>query len=759
MKLRSFSLLALIAWMVASAAAQSKAVSFNLSTSKTFAPGEQPTFHLYTHNVDALEFRVYRVNDPGEVHGEPSRVCTRLGQGRDSSTITNGLTKRPGWKNSTTGRAGLWRDIRDFFRHQFTHDARQQLRGQQSAVTRHSRIVSEAEFAQIPLLNKSQLVSRWRQQVPATYISDANQLAVPKLGAGLYLLEATDGHYKAYTLVMVTNLVLVTRTSSGNVQSFVVDRVTGKPIGGIKVDAGFGQKLITSAVTGDDGVAMLNVPGDKSSPDNFWVVAGKNNDFAASTPQSYSLMLSTTGKYAGYVFTERPVYRPTHTVHWKAMLREHNGNALALPRAASVLVTISDENEKAVFKQQMPLAASGDLVGNLELPKDASLGYYTIHIGDEPGETISGGFHVEDYRKPEYRVQVSAAQKRVLEGGTMAVTIDSRYFFGEPVANAKVKYRVYHERHYWWGEEEDDDSGAQENSADTGSEDQSSDAGDEETEKTGKLDANGTMVIQVPTQVDSSGTSHPDFDYRVEAGVTDAANREISGRGRFLATYGTVVTPDPGRREHALPRRLVAISVIPIRKPSYVGRALCTPSKFCRRRRFHSSRATATKLKRLRRPDLRGVHHPRPTWRGFFALRRHIIFPCPNSKSSANFNRKAINRPPSPRCRKASSRGNALRQVLLGVTGSGKNFYDGPHRSPESCSGRRWSSVITKHWRLSCTRNSRNCFRRTPSAISSAITITTSPKRTFRSATSTSKKTRAGMTIWTGCGSRPPVIW
>ncbi len=34
--------------------AQSGAVSFNLSTSKSFAPGEQPKIHLYTHNVDAL---------------------------------------------------------------------------------------------------------------------------------------------------------------------------------------------------------------------------------------------------------------------------------------------------------------------------------------------------------------------------------------------------------------------------------------------------------------------------------------------------------------------------------------------------------------------------------------------------------------------------------------------------------------------------------------------------------------------------------
>ncbi len=43
---------------------QHPVVSFNLSTSKSFAPGEEPTFHLDTHNVDALEFRVYRVDDP-----------------------------------------------------------------------------------------------------------------------------------------------------------------------------------------------------------------------------------------------------------------------------------------------------------------------------------------------------------------------------------------------------------------------------------------------------------------------------------------------------------------------------------------------------------------------------------------------------------------------------------------------------------------------------------------------------------------------
>ena len=526
------SLAALLCLAVPALHSQSNSVSFNLSTSKSFAPGEQPKIHLYTHNVDALEFRVYRVDDPvkfmenlRELHSFGPEASLLGNEQIDERTW---LEKFHDWK------ANLWQRIRDFFRHQFSGDARDSLRAKQSSIQRHSRIVSEAEFAQVPILNQSQLVARWRQLVPATYISDSNDLAVPKLNAGLYLLEATDGRFKAYTIVMVTEMALVTRTSSGNVIALVVDRVTGQPIAGAKVDAGFGQKLVDTQTTDANGTAQLAVPGSKSEQDNFWVVAGKGKEFAASTPSSWSLTMSASGEYAGYVYTERPVYRPGDTMHWKAILREHNGNALSLPKPGNIHVTISDENDKAVFDRQMPISAAGDVSGDFTLPKDTALGYYSISVGDQQ----EGGFHVEDYRKPEYSVLVTANQKRVLEGATMAVTINSRYFFGEPVANAAVKYRVYQTAHYWWGEDEDDSADSGDN-ADADSGDTDNYAGDEEAEKTGKLDANGLLTIQVPTHVDTQGDSHPDLDYTVEAGVTDTANREITGRGRFLATYGT----------------------------------------------------------------------------------------------------------------------------------------------------------------------------------------------------------------------------
>ena len=50
------------------------------------------------------------------------------------------------------------------------------------------------------------------------------------------------------------------------------------------------------------------------------------------------------------------------------------------------------------------------------------------------------------------------------------------------------------------------------------------------------LDADGKLTINLPTAVDDK---QEDQDYRIEARVTDAANREVAGHTTVLATYGS----------------------------------------------------------------------------------------------------------------------------------------------------------------------------------------------------------------------------
>lgn len=510
-------------------------VSFNLSTNKAYSPQEKPKIHLYAHNVDELEFRIYRVEDSQkfllnlkDLHSFGAESPWGPKEQIDERTW---LEKFHDWKHH------LWFLIRQFFRNQFSMSSRDKLREKQAAVARRSRIVGVAQFAQIPLLNDRQLVARWRQEMPPTFVSDSQDLPVDPLPAGLYLVEATDGHYKAYTILMVSEMALITRTTGGSVLAYCVDRHTGAPIVGAQVKMGVETRELASAQTGDDGIADLHGVTDKKQADNIWVIATAGKDVAVVTPGGYAFNASESNKYASYVYTDRPVYRPGHTVHWKAIVRERVNNHLELPKTGAMRVVISDEQDHTVFDKEMPVSAAGALAGDFTLAANATLGYYNIRVGgDDSG--ISGDFHVEEYRKPEYQVRVSAAKPRVLQGESMQVVIDARYFFGEPVANAKVKYRVYHSPHYWWDEGDGGDDAPSADEPESGDTSLDYDA-DQQSEQTGKLDANGKLTITVPTQIDPSTRQKRDQDYTIEAGVTDDANREITGRGRFLATLGS----------------------------------------------------------------------------------------------------------------------------------------------------------------------------------------------------------------------------
>ena len=73
-------------------------VYFSLSTNKTFLPGEKINLHLYANGVDALEFRVYKVNDAVRFF-ERLETCTTS----DTSCRRNKSRRERCWNDFTTG--------------------------------------------------------------------------------------------------------------------------------------------------------------------------------------------------------------------------------------------------------------------------------------------------------------------------------------------------------------------------------------------------------------------------------------------------------------------------------------------------------------------------------------------------------------------------------------------------------------------------------------------------------------------------------
>jgi uncharacterized protein YfaS (alpha-2-macroglobulin family) len=525
------------------APAKDNGVYFSISTNKTFRPGEKPTVHLYANNVNVMEFRVYRVRDPlaffeklEDVHSFGPQYSPR--ERVDEHTW---LERFHDWKHE------WWVAIRNFFRSQYSAESRQAIRERNSEKAKRSRVTAAAAFAEVPVLNSQQLVARWRMELPPKYVSEASDLPVDSLPAGTYVVEATDGQYRAYTVLLVSQVALVTKSTAGQLLAFTVDRTSGeatpadvtvwrqnKVAAQLKTDKqGLGEAAIQTG-RAERGADSTDEEAQRATYGSEWVLARRGDDVALVAPYSLNLSSDPSQDWLGYVYTDRPVYRPGHTVQFKGILRRHNGDALQLPGNKEVEVTIQDPAQNTLLKQKFTLTAFGSFHGKFDVPTSAALGTYWISVKVDRA-TVNGQFDVEEYRKPEYFVKVTPEKPRVLQGDTIKATIEARYYFGEPVANAKVKYVVHTQRAYFFEDEEQ----AQELPAgdESGDSPQEYFFGEQVSEQDGKLDANGRLQVSIPTKVEDKYRT--DVDYRIEARVTDAANREIAGHNGVLATYGS----------------------------------------------------------------------------------------------------------------------------------------------------------------------------------------------------------------------------
>ncbi len=540
------------AWLVlfaacaaAPAVAKDAPRSFSLSTARTFAPGESVKIQLFSRNVPELEFRVYKVRDAEKFFAglkDPHSF------GEQSYSPSERIDQRTWLERIHDFKAHLWWLMRHFFRGQFTDGARDSFREEQGKLGKRSRVVGATQFAQIPLLNSSQLVARWKLETPPALVSETQQLPIDHLAAGVYLIEATDGTYKAYTVAIVTAIAVVERTINGQADVFVADRKTGAPVSSADAVLWADGKLQSSGKSSSDGLASLAMTlrggAQGAAPENVWILARHGDDAALVTPWGYSFAQNSAQQERAYIYTDRPVYRPGHTVHIKAIVRKEQNDTLLLPDERTLTLRVTGPDQKVVFNKDLPVSAHGTVAADFDLADDVGLGYYSIDFNGKANagwndgfEGGSGSFYVEEYKKPEYQVTVKPAAPRVLQGNSIQATIEARYFFGEPVSGAKVTYVVHTSTHYWWDEDEDDENGG-----DAEAEGSEQDEGDstwgqtEQQEHQGVLDANGRLTVTLPTELDGK---HNDQDYRIEARVTDAANREVSGHSTVLATYGS----------------------------------------------------------------------------------------------------------------------------------------------------------------------------------------------------------------------------
>jgi len=383
-------------------------------------------------------------------------------------------------------------------------------------------------------------------------------IPVPLEKAGAYVIRARgvnpdNKSAESLCLVIFSNIAAVAKTDADQTLVFAAEAVTGKPVNDATVAAYYRKRLTAAGKTNDAGLADLKIKNNRSYS---WLVAvRKGDDQAICGRGSYRWYWWGYGReYKVYGFTERPVYRPGDTVHFKQIIRAHReGTYRNLPNA-KVRVEIRNPKGETIYAKDHVTDEFGAVSGSLAVKKGAPLGVYNIQV------TIKGQrwrrwhvqgnrFRVEEYKKPEFKVSVAAARADYRVGDDVKIKIAARYYFGQPVVGAEVRFRIrkqsYYHRYDWprpwrwyyddfyygrgrrpWWRPRFDELAAS---------------------GTVKTDADGEAFVTVKAEP-IKGHEKLDLKFVVSAEVTDSSRRVIRGRGEVKVTHAPFfIYPKPAQ--------------------------------------------------------------------------------------------------------------------------------------------------------------------------------------------------------------------
>ena len=276
-----------------------------------------------------------------------------------------------------------------------------------------------------------------------------HRVVLPAVESGIYLVEAVVEQISFRVTVLVNRYGLIVKSAADSAIVFAQGRTDGKPVEGMDV------RLVARAgswnrTTDANGLARFD-----TIRDNVLLIGKVGEEYCFC----YAYASQRHGPESRvYVSTDRPIYRPDQEVRFKVRHRVDEDGKLAVKKGLRFTVNVRDTKNHLVHAEQVELNEFGSAHGTFKLSAEPPLGVYSIHI--EPLEGMPGQwnrwsnrgqFRVDEYRKPEFEVNVSFGEARYIMGDTLQGKVEARYFFGSPVADAKVTWEVRRSQHWsWW---------------------------------------------------------------------------------------------------------------------------------------------------------------------------------------------------------------------------------------------------------------------------------------------------------------------
>lgn len=276
----------------------------------------------------------------------------------------------------------------------------------------------------------------------------------------------------------VTDLGLIIKASHDKFLAKVFNLLTLEPVAGAKVQ--MSHRLAkdydeVTATTGKDGLVVVpatpdiaesrqqlvwsaTAGGSKATNWQYFYVDPERTDSPQRRGQTS--MQPTFGAFGAgsfpalasrrntYMVCDRPVYRLGQDVFVKSITRLINDDGLYTKTNEAIDVIVRDSQNAEIAKFALRTGQFGDADFKFTIPKEGHTGNYNVSITYPDGLTCSKTIEILQYRKPEFLVELVPSTGHTVAGKKLKTKLVAKYFFGGPVRNAKVEYRVQSSANY-----------------------------------------------------------------------------------------------------------------------------------------------------------------------------------------------------------------------------------------------------------------------------------------------------------------------
>jgi TolA-binding protein len=358
-----------------------------VQTERAFRPGDTPSLHLTTRNIEAVDCEAYAI------------------------------------------------DLETYFR------------------TKHT--LAGVAGLDIALIDPDQT---WRHEVEdyEEFRLHETDIELPLEGTGAWAIRLATEDLEASTLVVVTDLAIITKASRNQVLVFAQRWGDAEPAEGVRVLLSDGAEVFAEITTGPDGTALYedassDDPGAPNSETRLQDLASLrvfavDGASVASNDLDLQAVEHVEGRRPrGFLWSAKPVYQPGQTAQIAGVIRVVQDGRYTFAEGEEWTVTVADDRGQTLLIDTVTLDEFGTFALACPLPPSLPLGQCTVTVGrpgDPPGPTFSGHFLVDRYQVDQVQLTVDLEQRVIVRGDPITATVTVRRYTGEPLRGERIFYQL-----------------------------------------------------------------------------------------------------------------------------------------------------------------------------------------------------------------------------------------------------------------------------------------------------------------------------